>query len=82
MVLAFFGEAVPAGQIAVVSNMKTKRFDNRLSLFYHIYKIFINIAGKQTPLFCQLNYSVQNLGKLVPRVGLPQSFLKKICRFL
>ena len=82
MVLAFFGEAVPACQIAVMGNVKTERLDNGLSLFYHIYEIFINIPGKQTPLFCQLNYSVQNLGKLVPRVGLPQSFLKKICRFL
>ena len=82
MVLAFFGETVPAGQIAVVSNMKTKRFDNRLSLFYHIYKIFINIAGKQTSLLCQLNYRVQNLGKLVPCIGLSKLFPEKICRFL
>ena len=66
-----------------MGNVKTERLDNKnfLSLFYHIYEIFINIPGKQTPLFCQLNYSVQNLGKLVQRVGLPQSFLKKICPF-
>ena len=51
MVLAFFGETVSAGQIAVMGDMETKSLDHSLALFKVCHIIFINVSRKQ--LFVQ-----------------------------
>ena len=82
MILAFLREAVFAGQIAVVGDMKAERLDDRLPLLYFIYKIFIYIPGKQAALFRKSGHCLQDLRQFLPGICLSQPLSQESSRLL
>ena len=54
MIFSFFRKAVLTGQITVVGNMQAQCFDYSWPFFKMLYRIFINVLGKQHSLIRQL----------------------------
>ena len=54
MVFSLFRKAVLTGQVTVMRDMQTQRFDYRWPLFKMLDRIFINVLGKQHSLIGQL----------------------------
>ena len=61
MILAFLCETISACQIAVMCDMKTKRFNNCFSFLYFIDIIFVNIFCEKSSFFCKRYNSFQDI---------------------
>ena len=68
MVLSLFREAIPAGQVTVMSDMEAQRLYHRLPLFEIIDIILIHIRGKQLSCRFQLQYLFHGFSQYLCRV--------------
>ena len=81
MVLALLGKAVFTRQVTVMSDMQAQRLHHRLSLFYFVNIVLIDIPGKQASLSGQFRHSLQNIPEILLGTGIAQLLFQVIPGF-